>query len=391
MIDLYMARKDIMRQIYCDEAGFTGPALLDAGQPFFAYSAVAITNHEAEQLLNTVKSNFALQMPEIKGSALNKSAKGKRAALSIMEQCIDHTKMTFLDKKFSLAGKFYEYMFEFAAYSHKSSNILYEIGFAQSIANLLYYNFVSGDEITVGLMRSFENALRSQSYKIIEEHLKLVIRNKKSSDEIKKIARLCLSQRKYTLQEWNTLKIMPTGKWILDLTDTSLDDLLTIWGATNEALEVYCDDSKPILASLGYFDNFIGRTERYTFHMAGKDVLKGYNLTQSIQLISSKMNPAMQIADVFASSLAYALNNPEEDFSKECRKICDIGISDHVVMPNHAYIDIYSEDGFINAGLLHELVDRKMNKKGMFKDLRECIVNLYLLYPRWIEDMKGNH
>ncbi len=98
---LYLARgstqskgKTAMQVIYCDEAGYTGNKLFDAGQPYFTYASVATTNDEARVVLQEAIARFRLQMPEIKGAKLVKSNRGKDAALFILSQFYQQSLMS---------------------------------------------------------------------------------------------------------------------------------------------------------------------------------------------------------------------------------------------------------------------------------------------------------
>ena len=55
-------------EIYCDEAGYTGTSLLDPEQLYFAFSSVALTNKEAEEIISNARSRHPVQLPELKAA-----------------------------------------------------------------------------------------------------------------------------------------------------------------------------------------------------------------------------------------------------------------------------------------------------------------------------------
>jgi hypothetical protein len=63
-------------EIFCDEAGSTGPDLLDPQQRYFAYSSVALTESEAVELIREARSRFPVQMPELKSKASRPTPSG---------------------------------------------------------------------------------------------------------------------------------------------------------------------------------------------------------------------------------------------------------------------------------------------------------------------------
>ncbi|KGE79925.1 hypothetical protein LW14_26200 [Rhizobium sp. H41] len=60
------------RLISCDEAGYTGPKLLDDNQPYFAYAAIDLTPDEARKIVSDTRAKHHIQAPELKASLLRK-------------------------------------------------------------------------------------------------------------------------------------------------------------------------------------------------------------------------------------------------------------------------------------------------------------------------------
>lgn len=60
------------RLISCDEAGYTGPKLLDDNQPYFAYAAIDLTPDEARKIVSDTRAKHHIQAPELKASLLQR-------------------------------------------------------------------------------------------------------------------------------------------------------------------------------------------------------------------------------------------------------------------------------------------------------------------------------
>lgn len=371
-----------MKTVYCDESGFTGNNLLSEEQPHFVYSSVAVGHANADKIVAQAIKSFRLQMPEIKGSKLTKSHRGKDAALWIMGSCSDSASAVVVEKQFAIAGKFYEYMFESVLSPH--STLFYQLNFHRFISNALYVHFAARDEITTRLLHTFEQSLIEKDFNQIEKLLESLKRSRKVPPFVRRIATFCLGNKQEIITEWNTLKDhQELGKWILDLTLTALHSLLASWGKHGEQVEVYCDDSKPLLKQASFFDSFINYPERVYIDFAGTNLPVTYNLIKPVQMVNSKDHPGIQIADVFASSIAYALKNRGEDFSEQCIELCKDVFHENSMSPDLAYADLDSRSNFINLQILEILAERTRRHEDLFYNLPLSIAELRSLYPLW--------
>src|SRR3954454_17408647 len=128
------------QRIYCDEAGFTGAKLLDADQPLFAYSSVAVSDQEAHDMVSQLRSDNRLQGDELKGCNLMRSSRGRRAVVFALTRLRGRYIVTGYDKKLSLAAKFFEYIFE--PVLAENNLLFYRNNFHRFIAALIYIMFI---------------------------------------------------------------------------------------------------------------------------------------------------------------------------------------------------------------------------------------------------------
>jgi Protein of unknown function (DUF3800) len=133
-----------IQEIYCDESGFTGNNLLDEATPFFAYATVAVSHEEAEEFVERVIKDYKVQTSELKFQKLIKYSRGKQAITYILKAFSHRAKVSINDKKFNLACKFYEYIFEPTVAS--KSSIFYNLNFHRFISHLLYLHFEQKSE-----------------------------------------------------------------------------------------------------------------------------------------------------------------------------------------------------------------------------------------------------
>ncbi|NJM06791.1 DUF3800 domain-containing protein [Candidatus Gracilibacteria bacterium] len=361
--------------------------LFSAEQPYFVYSSVATNNTDASIAVRDVIATYKLQMPELKGGKLTKSNRGKDAARFILNKFAKDTSTIFADKSYAVACKFFEYVFEPVLSSH--STWFYNINFHRFISNSLYVHYLAKDQMARQLLIDFEDSMRRKDFSKIEQIYHLTSSNNKASPFMRDITTFCVCHKDRIRDELDTLwSIDHLGGWSLELSMTSLHSLLGGWSGRFDSMEVACDDSKPLSTQINMLDSMIGRDDRITIEMAGRKQVVVYNLTAPVRLVSSKDNPAIQIADVFASSIAYALKHQEEDFSKDVLRICEESIDENSVYPGAEHADLFSESGYINGNLLQLLIRRTLRGEDLFEGIPAFINQAKRAYPNWVCTMR---
>jgi len=234
--------RQTIQEIYCDESGFTGNDLLDQGSTFFAYATVAINHEEATEYVNNVIQKYQLQGGELKGRNLLKSPKGNKVIAEILRTFKNRIKVGVYHKKFNLACKFYEYIFE-PPLSEKSS-LFYKIKFHRFISNILYVDFVCRREEAEKIFSDFQKLMRSLEDK--EPNYLFSSSETPDMSPLDDIKTFCIHHRDTINQELNSLRETDIGKWILDLSTSALFSILCDWGKEFNQLKVFCDVSKPL-------------------------------------------------------------------------------------------------------------------------------------------------
>jgi hypothetical protein len=225
--------------IYCDESGFTGPHLLSPEQPYFTYGSVAITSPEASDLVGSTIRNFHLQGNELKGKNLLKHSPGRKAAIAVIRELGPRCQVLIVHKQYALACKLFEYTFE--PLIADISMALYSVNFHKFVANLLYFSSFKHDARARTLSERFEQAVRGDDgplRRFLSAHSPV------TDDPVEALVSFCVYHRETILQELARTK--EDHKWILDVTATSLNSLLTWWGRRAQRLRVICDESGPL-------------------------------------------------------------------------------------------------------------------------------------------------
>jgi len=367
---------ETIQTIYLDEAGFTGNYLLDPDQPVFVYAAVAMAEDQAAALHSEAVSRFRLHDGELKGGNLVKREQGREAISWLLERSVEHSLLAVYDKRYALAGRFYEYIFE--PLLADLSALLYAIEFHKFVAMVLHGHFAAGDPDARRLMRDFETLMRTldpQQVDAVVAHAGEVV----MTGPLGHLLVIALCQQEKIKREIELLRDMEDSpRWELELSVPSVNYLLATWGEKRGALQVHCDRSKPIRSSLesdfSVFNEMIGRRDKAYFPVRQQDSPSViYNLAGPIQLEDSRNCPGIQIADVIASSVAYALNNPDDGSSQEWLGLAEEMIA-AAVWPEFKHIDLRLESPAVNSSVLCELHERSIRGENLLDGLREFIL-----------------
>ncbi len=314
-------------KIYCDESGYTGADLLEAGQPYFVYCGVSTDKNTEKEILNFIYDNYPIQNNEIKGKLLVNNSKGRQVISHIFKKYSKHARIVFHDKKYALAAKIVEYGVE----PYLSSNqLFYESQLNQFLATGLYASFISNDKSAESLFQEFLIIARGKK-QFAKSDLHSMSKGNAIVDWVIAIIN---HNPNIFLKEIKTTSGSPE-KWILDLTMTSLLGILTDWSKDGSALEVMCDNSKV------FIDNPLVDTFNQMGLVGSKadflGVKLGFNLVGDIKNGDSATNAGLQIADLFSSTVFYCLKNKGTDFSNEIMKLvlknCTCKPASFCVMP----------------------------------------------------------
>ena len=368
---------------YFDESGFTGNNLLDPQQPVFVYAGVAIDEELASQIHADALSRFRINAQELKGANLIKYSRGRSAISWILDKVSQNAHVMVANKEYALAGKFFEYIFEPILTKHNS--LFYAIDFHKFVATLLHLFSVAGDNDANDILADFAGMMSSMDPGQFEAVLSHLDRLDLSTPLGKILTFACCHEQRIK----NELRVVretgPVASWSLELSMTALHWLLISWGEQFEVLDVYCDESKPIEASRQFFDVFVGRKDKAYLRFGNQSSHSIiYNLEGPIKMVNSKESHGVQIADILSSSLAYALENPDEEIAKEWLSITKDVYANQII-PDSSYVDLMEKGTYVNTWVLNELVDRSVKGQDLFENMADIIAELVARYPQYIQ------
>ena len=364
--------------IYLEEAGFTGNYLLDPDQPFLVYSSVALEEKLAAELRDEALNKFRIHSEELKGARLVRSRKGKQVVSWLLERCADQSLLFIADKEYALACKFFEYVYEPVLAARNS--LLYAINFHKFVAMVVYIHFRARTKSGEDILNGFETLMRKRDPQKIEGLLE-PLGFEVTDSPIGKILTFALCNRERIVQEIEQLRSYENSfGWVLDLSTSAVHCLLAYWGEKFEALEVYCDDSKPLMADLtsgsSIFGAMVGRKDKFYVPFGSQpSPSMVYNLSKPLSLVNSKDCAGVQIADVVASSFNRALKNPDDELHRHWMELLEPSVC-NAILPDSDLLDTREKEPFINSVLLCELADRGVKGESLLEELPEYIIGL---------------
>ncbi len=352
--------------IYCDDAGFTGDNLLNVDQPYFAYSAIAIDPEDAAGLVADLRARFRIGDPEIKGMALYQRAYALDAISWLLNELGERASVAVSDKLYSLACKFFEYVFE--PVLAPNSLFFYERGFHLHIANVIWAHLVRGDMSTKRIAGRFETLMRRRRGEPQRFFEPLGATGQPDPiDAIQRFAHACRPQIEKEMD--GLADENGRVKWVLDLSFSSAKSVLCTMGERFGALNVMFDDSKPLMAYRDFFDGFVGRTEIPSMTLRGRTAPLIFNLAKPVAFGSSKTEPGLQLADLVASFSALASRDRETTRGREILSACLPWFNDESVWPDLDHLRLDRKENMLNAVMLLELVARAESGKDIIEGM----------------------
>ena len=358
------------QKIYFDESGFTGNNLLHPQQRHFAYASVATDDEEAKGFVEHLIARHRIQGGELKGSKLIRFNRGRKAIDEVISTFEKRLKVSISDKKFALACKFHEYIFE-PCYSDVNS-LFYGVGFHKFIANILYVELVARGAGAEELFLEFEELMRTRDEARLDNIFSSSV-HPENSPIITQIREFAAHRAGDIREELDSLDGTGIGKWILDLTNTALFTLLANWGSHFDELTAVCDPSKPLRQDQEIFTSMIGRKDRVYSDAFGESHPITFNLSGPIVFADSKVTHGIQIADAVAAAAIYVFSGEKDDYTEKWREtIARIGHYGSVI-PDLDAVNLREHGAQRNALLLLELHSRAKAGKSISDGMADYI------------------
>ncbi|TIQ34028.1 MAG: DUF3800 domain-containing protein [Mesorhizobium sp.] len=345
--------------ISCDEAGFTGPKLLDDNQPIFAYAAIDLSADEADALVKEIKAKYRVQAPELKSKSLRKRDNWLTIALDVVQRVTGRAIVIAADKRLNLGGKAFEYLFE--PVLEAKNGLFYHYDLHRFVMNAMHrILFIAGEPVPKlahelqAFMKSFNPAdaptlfAAAAGEKETNEILDYVLRFARG------YAQIIAKQSEHLRADDNQ-----TAKWTLDLTTTCLFSLILHgWGHRHDRLDILCDDSKPLQAMAHIFDGMVGKTLSADLSNGRQGAKIQAHLANPLRFGSSADNPTLQVADVVAGATADVLQHVGEKPYRDLYFWVGEHMHQHFMLPADELIDTRLPGPRVNLAALKELARR---------------------------------
>lgn len=350
------------QKLYFDESGFTGNNLLHPHQTLFSYASIATDDNEAKEFVTYLRRKYKFQSSELKGKLLVKSHSGRMAIDEIFTRFRGRIKISISNKKYALACKFFEYIFEPCI--SENNSLFYGIGFHKFIATILYVEFSARGAGAEEIFLEFEELMRRRDYTRLEALFASSVHGD-NSPVLTQIREFARAQRDSIETELQSLQGNGVGKWILDLTDTALFTLLANWGTEYEQITAICDRSKPLNNQQELFNAMIGRTDHHFSTAFGERQPITFNISGPIQFVDSKDVHGIQLADAIAAASVYAANESNEGHAVTWRGLLPKIAAYGSVIPDTDHVDLRRLEVQRNAIILMELHSRAVAGRSL--------------------------
>lgn len=358
------------QKIYFDESGFTGNNLLHPHQRYFAYGSIATDDFEAKEFVAALIMKYGIQGGELKGSRLVQFNKGRKAIDEIFNHFEGRIKLSVSEKKYALACKFFEYIFEPCI--SEINSLFYGIGFHKFIANMLYVEFLARGAGAEQIFGDFESLMRSRN----TEGLEAVFSSSthpENSPILIQIREFAQYRAEDIRAELASLGDDGVGKWVLDLTNSALFTLLTNWGLEFEQVTAICDHSKPLQHEQSLFNVMIDRQDRQFSAAFGKEHPITFNLSGPIQFADSKTTHGIQLADAISAAAVYALTNTGNDYVERWKALIPAIGHYGSIFPEFDTLNLKDLSAQRNAVVLMELHSRAKEGQHLIEGMPEYL------------------
>lgn len=364
--------------IACDESGFTGANLLSNDQRFFSYASCTLNDHDAWELINQLRNKHQIQMPELKSQKLLKTKAGRSFIVEALSKIEGKYAVNVHDKLLALCGWAFEYIYE-PVLQGENFKVLAKHDFHKFIAMFLW-NWVNVDDSNAKtFITEFQDYMRNlQAWRapLLFENTNLNIEDEDPFDLIL----LFSNGYKHLIVPDNEeiSDILPDqGKWLLDLSVTSLWSHMSHWSTHGEKLNILCDSSKPLYSFKDSIpttpSELVSLREAHYF----PEKIVGWELENPVKFGDSRNHPSIQLADLVAGT-AIQVFNRNINLTPDTRPLFEAierhGLTEHSILPNLDIIKLDTKHGMACYRMMFFLANLAINKTWPLPNLEDIFI-----------------
>ena len=212
--------------------------------------------------------------------------KGRKAIEEILREFRGRLLDTVSHKKYTLACKLFEYIFE--PRISDINSLIYGVGFHRFRANILYMEFMARGAGAEQIFDDFQELMRWPD----DGKLAAVFSASKHPDNspvITQIREFAQYRAVDIKEEVEILVGSSDGNWVLDVTNSSLHSLLAHWGTKHDVVTAICDNSKPLQESGEFFKLMVGNEQRLKGGFAGNEHPVTFNLSGPLEFVTPRL------------------------------------------------------------------------------------------------------
>jgi len=306
--------------LYFDEAGYTGPDLTNNKQPYFAVASVRMTDDEIVRMKKDI--GYCEWGKELHFKSMYKSYQGQKMLDKIFNHPLmddNHVLPSFAYKRYCIYANVVNILVETWYYNNGIN--LYEGAKNLILANGLYYFALlhSNKDLVAEFEKSFVIMVREPSVESIANFYRIT--NKlRYDDKIDRGFYEMLSEIPPTIQFIK--EALTNKKFYIDLTIPLFSVSIQEWyKRTGEKENVLFDSSEPFYANKEFLEHLRDMNVPQTDVGYGKGKHVYPLPVGNIEIAKSHEEFGIQIADVVASALNFALTPREDKFVKYQDKV----------------------------------------------------------------------
>jgi hypothetical protein len=300
---------------------------------------------------------------EIKGRQIYKRPDALEVVRWLSEQLEDRATVVVNDKLFSLACKFFEYIYE--PVLAQNNMFFYECEFHLHVANVIWSHLRFGDNAAAHIADRFQKMLSRKPGESAEVFAGFSAGTENAIATINRFIEACRPQI-----ETEVASLADADgriQWVLDLSLSSAMSVLRIMGERHGQLDVIFDQSKPLLQFRDFFDAMIGREDIPYMTMRGRASPLVVNLAGPIKFGSSASLPGLQLADMIASISASASRDRHTPRGRKILDVCFPWFCDDSVWPDIDQLRIERKPNFLNTIMMIELTRRAESREDLLR------------------------
>jgi hypothetical protein len=345
--------------------------LLDKDQRFFAFGSVSIDDAEADAVIKEGLRLYPVQMPELKASRLLRTARGQSLVRHVLAALQGRFVTSIHEKQYALCCWFFEYVFE--PVFKEAPWLLYKKNLHRFVATITYVWLRINEAGAQERLDQFQLYMRT----LDERQAPLLFaaasaaRSPLSGDPFQSILAFIRGYRAAILEDNSDLDSMlpDNGRWVLDLSTTSLWAHLNHWGKTGRPLALLCDESKPLRSHMATMtgdgnDPGIRRSQA-----KGRTTGMGWTYARPPQFVDSKHHPSVQLADIVAGASVFAMQPGTAD--PAIRSLVIAHALGESIVPQPDCVDPTSREASVNAAILYRLAWKAQRGLNPYVGLKE--------------------